>query len=334
MAILILSLILTLGGCGKKTEVNSFTTPNRDFSSPIGLSDDLVQSFPGYAEAKTAMDNEDWESAAVQLQALMAGPSPHAAFANDLGVVEIRRENYEEALKAFNQSIVLDPEYERAFFNKGTVLSQLDKRKEAIAAYKAAVALNDYYYEAWYNLGLLYYQKGSLSAAKKAFLAITEQTRSSRFNNAYYQLGLIAADQGNDPEAIKYYSESLLLDPSHVPSYINQAAAFLRLKELDKAYELLQNATALAPDSFRAYYNLGLVLRRLDRFEEAKDAYTQAVTLQPDSRKAWLNLGYVYAFLNEDENALAAFLRAMEIDPFYENAQKAISNLEAGQIQP
>ncbi|NDV63163.1 tetratricopeptide repeat protein [Puniceicoccales bacterium CK1056] len=334
---LILACLIVLPclfGCGKRPEQNRFTTPERDVSAPLGLSENLERTHADYSLAKEAMEEEDWDIAASLLALLLEGSEPEAAFANDLGYVEMRRGRPEQALEALEKSIYLDPDYERAYFNRGMALSKLDRNSEAIEAYQKAVQLNDFYYEAWYNLGLLLYKENNLKAAKASFLQITERTRSSRFNRAYYQLGLIAADKGDDSEAVRYYNESLLLNPSHIPSYINKATALLRLGQAEKAEDLLRKAAALEPDNARIHYNLGLVLRRLEKFQEAKEAYQQSVTLRPGSKRAWLNLGFVNAFLGEPENASAAFKRALEIDPEYNNARSALNKLEAGLIQP
>jgi tetratricopeptide (TPR) repeat protein len=330
---LTLSLVL-LAGCGKGPEQNRFTTPDREVELPPGLSDELEEAHGSYALAKEAMEREDWVAAAEQLEWLLEGPSAEAVFANDLGYVEMQMDNMERALAALDRAVSLDPEYERAHYNRGMALTRLKRPDEAIEAYRKAIALNDFYYEAWINLGLLYYKEGDLEESRKAFLKVTDRTRSSRFNKAYYQLGLIAANTGDDAEAVEYYSESILLDPSHVPSYINKGTALLRLEQLSGAEEALEKAASLDPENYLAHYNLGLVLRRQEKFAEAKAAYRKAVALKPASKKAWLNLGYVHAFLGETGKAEDAFARALEIDPGYKTAQTAIDNLQAGLIEP
>lgn len=327
-------LIALVSGCGKKPEQNRFTTPEHEVTVPIGISNELEEAHAAYAEAKEAMENEDWNTAASLLQTLLEGPAPEAVFANDLGFVEMQRGNLDLALEALDQAVYLDPEYERAYFNLGMALSRLGERDEAIKAYREAIDLNDYYYEAWYNLGLLYYKKGKLDAAERAFLNVTERTRASRFNKAYYQLGLIAAKRGDDAAAAAFYSESLLLDPSHVPSYINKATALLRSGQLSQAEDLLLNSIALEPENYRAHYNLAIVLRRLERFNESREAYQRAIDLKPESRNAWLNLGYVHAYLGDKASAEQAFQHALEIDPEYESAKAALAQLKAGEIRP
>ena len=101
-------------------------------------------------------------------------------------------------------------------FQTGLQSAMAGDLAEAEAAYRKTVASNRFAFEAWYNLGLLLYKQNRLEEAKQAFLQVAQNTRASRFNRVYYQLGLIAAEEGDDQRAIQYYEESQLLDPSHV----------------------------------------------------------------------------------------------------------------------
>ena len=325
-------VFLLIAGCGDRPEQNRFTTPEEGTELPTSLFDELGDG--SYSLARQAMEEEDWASAAEQLQILLSGPAPEATFANDLGYVQLQMGNLESALKALELAIEVDPAYQSAWFNRGMTLSRMNSPEEAIKAYLKAIELNDFYFEAWFNLGLVYYREGEFEASREAFLKVTDRTRSSRFNKAYYQLGLISAKLGDDAKAIKYYDESILLDPSHVPSYVNKGTALLRLDKLSKAEKLLRKGAALAPDNYRVHYNLGIVMRRMEKFEEARKSYLKAIELRPDSEKAWLNLGYVHAYLGDSTAAAGAFARALEIDPGYKAAQSAMDKLEAGKIQP
>ncbi len=49
---------------------------------------------------------------------------------------------YEEALRAYDEAIRLNPEYKEAYYNKGATLEQIGRYEEALQAYKKAVELN------------------------------------------------------------------------------------------------------------------------------------------------------------------------------------------------
>jgi len=110
---------------------------------------------------------------------------------------------YDEAIKAYDRAIDLDPKYASAWNNKGIALDELGKYDEAIKAYDKAIDLDPKYTSAWYNKG-------------------------------------IALDElGKYDEAIKAYDRAIDLDPKDALAWHNKGVALKRLgrtKEADAAY--------------------------------------------------------------------------------------------------
>jgi tetratricopeptide (TPR) repeat protein len=61
---------------------------------------------------------------------------------------------YEEAVKAYDKVLKINPQYADAWYNKGIALVNLRKYKEAINAYDEALKINPQYADAWYNKGI------------------------------------------------------------------------------------------------------------------------------------------------------------------------------------
>ena len=51
-------------------------------------------------------------------------------------------QDYQDALRAFEQAIRLDPRYALAWRKKGDVLRQMNRREESLAAYERATKLD------------------------------------------------------------------------------------------------------------------------------------------------------------------------------------------------
>lgn len=308
-------LLAVLWGCDQAKETVADDGSMDSYSESSGQAEELISEYPAYDEAKTAMTRQQWDEAAAILQNLLAEGHSPAPFANDLGIVEMRRNRLDSAERAFLQAIELNPEYERAWYNLGVLRRQQDEIDAAESAYRQAVQINPFYFEAQYNLGLLLYQSGRLDEAETTFRSILENTRSARFSRVYYQMGMISADKGDDPAAVGFYDESLLLNPSHVPSYLNKAAALIRLHLPGKAREALQDALKLDPDDSRIYWNIGLSYLDEENDPEARDAFEKTIALAPDYAPAYINLATIAIRAGRPQNAQAYLEAARDLDP-------------------
>ncbi len=76
---------------------------------------------------------------------------------------------YDDAIKAYDEAIKLDPKNKEAFFNRGLALAALDKFDEAIKDYDKATKLDPKNKEAFYNMGLALVALGKCSEAIKAY---------------------------------------------------------------------------------------------------------------------------------------------------------------------
>ena len=61
---------------------------------------------------------------------------------------------YDEAIKAFDKAIEIDPQLEQAWYYKGMALKGLGKYEEAIQAYDKVLEINPRYAGAWYHKGM------------------------------------------------------------------------------------------------------------------------------------------------------------------------------------
>ncbi|MBI1832312.1 MAG: tetratricopeptide repeat protein [Planctomycetes bacterium] len=101
----------------------------------------------------------DSESAAYHFkQVIRLDPLRAAAYIN-LGAVQNRLEQYDEALATLRKAIHLDPNRAEGYYNMGLVYKQLGQLDMAINAYREAIRLNPRMYDAHYNLGNIFLEK-------------------------------------------------------------------------------------------------------------------------------------------------------------------------------
>jgi tetratricopeptide (TPR) repeat protein len=105
---------------------------------------------------------------------------------------------------------------------------------QAISEYTKAIDINPNYAKAYDNRGVAYAKEGSLSRAIADFtMAI-----ANNFNDAeaYNKRGHAYDNQGNLTQAVFDYSQAIRINPLYAKAYNNRSLAYYNLKEYDKAW--------------------------------------------------------------------------------------------------
>ncbi|WP_327431302.1 tetratricopeptide repeat protein [Streptomyces sp. NBC_01236] len=97
---------------------------------------------------------------------------------------------------------------------------------------------------------------------------------------AWYNLGVIAHQDGETADARAAYDKALKIDPKFGSALFNEAL-LLKPSEPDRAIGLLKRAIAADPNAGTAYLQLGLILAEKDRDDEAGEAFRRAVAADP-----------------------------------------------------
>ncbi|KUO21908.1 hypothetical protein AQJ91_07195 [Streptomyces dysideae] len=97
---------------------------------------------------------------------------------------------------------------------------------------------------------------------------------------AWYNLGVIAQQDGKTADARAAYEKALKIDPSFTSALFNEAI-LLKSSDADRAIGLLKRAIAADPKDATAYLHLGQILAEKDRDEEAGEAFRHAVAADP-----------------------------------------------------
>jgi tetratricopeptide (TPR) repeat protein len=116
---------------------------------------------------------------------------------NNLGAVLQSIENWEEARKAFEITVVIEPSFAMGYYNLGMVLRRLERLPEAIQAYSKAIQIAPKYAEAYQNLGVALlkfgnYQDGvkSLQTASQLLLDRGEIDESKELQSYLRAIGV------------------------------------------------------------------------------------------------------------------------------------------------
>lgn len=224
------------------------------------------------------------------------------------GLAHHKAGRYEQALKAYEQIVQLDPDYARAYRSKGDVLFDLHRYEEALDPYRRAIRLDPNHARMHRNIGDILARLKRYDEALTAYdEAIRLEPQNTRLYNdkgkSLYGLGLYA-------EALAAFESATKLDPRFTDAYNNKGSALSRLNRYSEALVAYQQAIRLNPSFALAHNNKGRALHHLGRYKEALAAFEEAVRLDPHFRGAYNNMADTLEQLGRREEARAARARA------------------------
>ncbi|HNB80751.1 MAG TPA: tetratricopeptide repeat protein [Chitinophagaceae bacterium] len=79
------------------------------------------------------------------------------------------QEKFDEAKKVFRRIILINPQYEKSYYNTGWMLLQEDSVEKALRHFAMAIQVKQDYTEAWYNRGLCYEILGKADSARNDY---------------------------------------------------------------------------------------------------------------------------------------------------------------------
>ncbi|MEG4802954.1 hypothetical protein QUB63_26760 [Microcoleus sp. ARI1-B5] len=251
--------------------------------------------------------------------------------------VEARQE-YLEAVAAYNSALLIAPDDINALNNKGNALQSLGDLQAKLSEFEAA---KQSYFEAVaaYNSALLIVPD-DIDVLKNKGIALKS------LGNLQAKLSEFEAAKLSYSEAIAAYNSALLIAPDYINALNNKGNALRGLGDLQAglsefeaakqsyfdAIAALNSALLIAPDAICVLNNKGNALRglgelqaQLSEFEAAKQSYFEAIAacnsslvIAPDDicalnnkGKALLSLGDLQAGLSEFEAAKQSYFDAI-----------------------
>ena len=208
---------------------------------------------------------------------------------------QVRQESNTRARQMFEQAIVLDPKYAKAYarvawtyhmewlfgWTEGTV--SLDR---ALEAAKKAVAVDDSSAEAHLTYGWNQMHKdqqdlGVVQLEKAVAL-------DPNFSEAYAHLSQALIFVGRPDEAIGFAKKAMRLDPHYAPWVVwFLGNGYLALRRYDDAIAAYQESLRRNPNSAYAHQTLAATYAEMGRDKEAKAEAAELLRLQPGFTVEW-----------------------------------------------
>lgn len=213
------------------------------FAKAVALDPDFALAHLYLAQtAATPVDLFPALRRAVELADRVSPGEVHVIRAFEAGVnsqPEVQREHLEALVKLF-------PDEERGHFRLGTFHYSRQEWPEAIAAYEAAIRINPEFAPAYNQLGYTLRNLGRLDEASNAFC--TYMTLVPDEPNPYDSHAELLLLMGRYRDAIEEYQRALAINPSFAPSYVGIGNAHLLLGDFPAARKAFETLRYLATD--------------------------------------------------------------------------------------
>jgi tetratricopeptide (TPR) repeat protein len=132
-------------------------------------------------------------------------------------------------------------------------------------------------------------------------------------NDAYNKADLYYA-KGDLDEAQKAFVYVLSLDPDHEESNNKLGLIYVKKGNLNKAESIFKRLTEDYPKNPVYFSNLALTYFNLEMFAEAKKMYEQAINLDPKKISRYINLGQVCVDMGDLSSAVGAYSKALVLN--------------------
>lgn len=184
---------------------------------------------------------------------------------NDRGIALSRLGEKEAAITAFSEALASAPECVEVQFNRGMAYYETGRLQCAVLDFSAAITLDPDRFLAYYCRALALIRLGERLALAERDLGWFIQN-NPRVGDGYRQRYLLKLSQGRFVEALEDAKAVTHVAPGSPIGYMDQYEAYKRMRKLDKAMMMLDQALAIAPFGI-AYHNRG-VLRFLLKHPE------------------------------------------------------------------
>ena len=204
-----------------------------------------------------------------------------------LGEALGRQSDWENAVKAYRQATLKDPQNPQFYAGLGQALMAIERYEEAVLCYQkiTQIALQTPVQIAGYQgLRDAWVKLDNWTEALPCYQALAELQPHS--NMAHHEWGDVLNRLNRWVEAVSAFRQAIALNPDFSWSYNNLGDALNHLGQWSEAAAALRQAIALNPSFHWSHYNLGDALIRQQQWDGAIEAYRCALELEPNLSQA------------------------------------------------
>ena len=248
------------------------------------------------------------------------------------GTEKLNKGDYQGAIQAFNQAIVLNPNYSYAYDNRAAARFYKKDYKGAIEDVSQVIRINP-------NNALAYSNRAQARSALGDEQGAREDlNKALRVNPSnteeYVSRGNVRSALGDKQGALADYNQALRINPNFVEAYHNRGLVRRNLGDKQGSLADYNEALRINPNYAEAYNSRGNVRSDLGDNQGAITDFNQALRINANDAFVYRNRGIVRLNLGDKQGAIQDFQKAAELfqergfTKNYQNALDVIRQLE------
>ncbi|MEG3439858.1 tetratricopeptide repeat protein [Pannus brasiliensis CCIBt3594] len=247
-----------------------------------------------------------------------------------------RENKHLEALEAYNRAFLINPNLKldrtrsTDLLTLGDALGKGENWLQAIEAYQKAIAIDPNSDKARFQLGVGLYNLQRWDDAAKTFAKAIEL--APRQGKAYYYLGESYSQQKLWENASSAYQSALQFDPDNAKIFQRLGESLQEQGKWAEAGEIYLQAIARNPKDGDSYNRLGKALTEQGKVNEAIVIFQQALQISPKNAGIRENLCYSHLILGQVDEGLNWCRRAIELDPNLTQPRFIMQEVQRGRL--
>lgn len=201
----------------------------------------------------------------------------------NLGVVFLEQGKASQANVYFNKALELKDDHEQALLNSAILLQELggaQNRQNSRQRLYKLLDLNENNERVYFNLGMLAMDDGNTEEAENYFKRAIHL--KDGFRSALFNLALLLADSNRSLEAVPFLNQLIQYHPDHVKGLILLGDIYINhIKDLDEAEHCYQSILKYEPYNIQGLHNLCVVHVERGKLAKAKSCLQLAHQLAP-----------------------------------------------------
>lgn len=247
-----------------------------------------------------------------------------ALAAYNKGLAAYKQYQLDDALEHFTEALRHEPDFAKAYFNRGVVYLEGKKYGLATPDFDRYILLSDDPGEAYFLRARAHHLLGHRDRAYECYTECIG--KGVKVDEAALFRAGFQYERGDYKAAVDDYTRCLAVQRDNAAAYHDRGSAYLMNQDVELAIADYLTAIKSDPGMARAYSNLGAAYRKQGKYAESLQELNQAVRLDPDNALVINSRGYAFFLLEDYEKAERDFRLAIDLDPKYALAYNNLSS--------
>ena len=213
----------------------------------------------------------------------------------------------------------------QGLYTTALLYAKMKNKSQEELYYQKAIAEDTTYSEAYNNLGLLLASQGEVN---KAVTLLEKAVKFDRSNFMFrYNLGYLYLENAEPQKAISPLKAAIKTKPDFLYALNNLGSAYMKIGQFDSAVVSFHQAIAVDPKFTSAYFNLAITFDQMRQLDSARYYYEKTLRLDSNIYNVYYQLGWLWLKQNKVDSSLINFKRYLQYAPPDAQETKKIAHL-------